>query len=62
MYPAAITWKAYSGGSEDNPASNGSLPGVYELFKSRIMFDNIRSLKRNLNGMGMLYDSCKVEC
>ena len=51
MYSIAITWKANSGGSEDNPGSNGSMPGVDELFKS--MFDNIRSLKRNLNGMGI---------
>ena len=52
-YPAAKTWKANSGESEDNPGSNGSesMPGVDELFKSRasIMFDNItRSSKRNL--------------
>jgi hypothetical protein len=50
MYLAAITWKANSVGSEANPGSNGSMPGVDELFKSRIMLDNIRSLKRNLNG------------
>ena len=63
MYPAAVTWKANSGESEDNPGSNGSMPGVLdELFKSRIMFDNIRSLKRDLNRMGMLYYSCKAEC
>ena len=65
MYAAAITWKANSGESEDNPGSNGSMPGVVcvdELYKSmtRIagMFDNIRSSKRNLNGIvgiGMLY-------
>ena len=50
-YPTAITWKANSGESEDNPGSNGSMPGVdaSELFKS--MFDSMRSLKRNLNGM-----------
>ena len=65
MYPAAITWKDNSGetASEDSPGLNGSMPGVDELFKTRIMFDNtgIRSLKRNLNGMGMLYYSCKAE-
>ena len=63
MYPADITWKDNSGesASEDNPDSNGSMPGVDELFKSRIMFNNTgissRSLKRNLNGsygMGMI--------
>ena len=43
-YPVAITWKTNSGGSEDNPGSNGSMPGVDELFKSRIVFDDIRSL------------------
>ena len=61
MYPAAITWKANSGGIKDNPDSKGSMPGVDELFKSRIVFDNIKSLKKNLNlnGMGMLYtDTC----
>jgi hypothetical protein len=61
MYLEAITWKANSSGSEDNHGSNGSstpASGVddSELFKSRIMLDNIRLLKRhlNLNGMGML--------
>ena len=64
MYFAAITWKAHSGRSEDNPGLNGSMPGVDELFKSGIMFDNIRSesllIKRNLNGMGMLYNTCSI--
>ena len=53
MYLAAITWKANSGESEDNPESNSSMSSVDKLFKSGIVFDNIRSLKRNLNGMGM---------
>ena len=50
MYLEAITWKANSSGSEDNHGSNSSTPGVDELFnfKSRIMFENIRSLKRHL--------------
>ena len=68
MYPAATTWKANSGGtcgsdeSDDNTGtgSDGStMPGILGidelLFKSRIMFNNIRSLKRSLIGMGMLY-------
>ena len=48
-YLAAITWKG----------SNGLMCGVtvYEL-----MFKNIRSLKRNLNGKKMLYYNCKAEC
>jgi hypothetical protein len=44
MYLSAIAWKANSGGSEDNPGSNDSMPGVDE---PRIMFDNI-SQKYNL--------------
>ena len=46
MYPAAITWKANSDSdeSEDNPGSN---PGVDELFKSGIMFDDIEKLERD---------------
>ena len=56
MYLAAITSKANSGGSEDNCGSNGSMPGVDELFESRIMFDIVRFVQReNLDGMGMLY-------
>ena len=49
MYPAAITWKAKSGGtcgSEDNTGSNGSMSGVDELF------NNIRSLKKKLDWDG----------
>ena len=66
MYLVAITWKANSGGIEDDPWSNGSIVSdVDELFKSRIMpvFDNIRLLKRSLNGMGtrMLYYSYKAD-
>ena len=54
MYLAATTWKANSSGSEAKYGSNGAMPGVDEIFKSRIMFDDIMSLKRNLNRMGML--------
>ena len=56
MYPTAITcdWKANSGGRKDNP---GSMSDVDELFKLTVMLDNIRSLKRNLNGTGMLYNT-----
>ena len=58
MYLEAITWKANSqaSGSEDNHGSNGSTPGVDELLKSRIVFDNIRSSERQLelNSMGIL--------
>ena len=56
MYLEAITWKANSSGSEDNHGSNSSTPGVDELLKSRIVFDNIMSLKRQLklNSMGIL--------
>ena len=54
MYLAAITWKANSSEAE----SIGSMLGVDELFKPRDIFDNIRPLRRNLNGMGMLYNTC----
>ena len=65
MYLVAITWKANSGGIEDDPRSIGSISDVDELFKSRIMpvFDNIRLLGRSLSGMGtrMLYYSFKAD-
>lgn len=48
MYLEAITWKANSIGSEDNHGSNGLMPGVDDPFESRIVFDNIRLLKRKL--------------
>ena len=51
IYLAVITWKANSGGSEDNPGSNGSImPGVDELFKSMIMSDNIRVVEEKVEG------------
>ena len=52
MYLAATTWKANSSGSEAKYGSNGSMRCVDELFKSGIVFDDIRSLKRSLNEMG----------
>ena len=59
MYFAATTWKANFSGSEAKYGSNGSLLEVDELFKSRIMFDDIRSSKRNWTGWGRVEPTCK---
>ena len=63
MYLAAIVVlkaaNSLAGVGGSKGLSNDSMADVDELFKSRIsMFDNIRSLKWNLNGMGMLYSTC----
>ena len=53
MYLTVITWKANSGGSEDNQGSSASpIPGVDELSKPRIMFDTVKEkLERNGNAL-----------
>ena len=61
MYLVVITWKANSSGTEDNPGSKGSMPGVDELFKSRIMFDNTRSLNRTVWGSFNFKAECQPQ-
>jgi hypothetical protein len=60
-YPAAWEANPDSGEVEDNPGLNGSMPvAVDELLKSKIVFDNIRSLRRNLNLNGMAGGYCSI--